>query len=438
MNKSTEIRYITIKLPSPFTALMAGILFVAIIIFLSPVKLLYIGSIYSWLYIEFSIASIFLGLLIGSKKVFFKSYPILITINSRYAKNIFFLIIMLSSVGVILRIYDKYFIRGASFANSMIENREVLMDAGTNIFSIVSSILYPLVLFIPFFYLFLRRIGVSKAIYFIITLVLASFPIVDGLFFGSRSLIMILLLLIIFYLYVLGYIKFKLNTKNIFFLFIFLVGFFLFNGYIFDARTRLIGLDPIDSTQVSVYAYFLPLTDSTQIWLDGTKGSIFYFFALGIINFMQYISHGFFELLYLVDKFDTSNIYYGKQQFAVILKFIYKLLHIPFSFETNQEGLVRTGIYNTLFGPIYYDFGFVGVLFSFIIGFIIGKISNIILIKRNFILFPIYLYMILIIYFSLVVNLITFAQGLYSFVSFVLFFIFSSFFKKPKWSIELE
>ena len=428
--------FIKIKIPSPFTALFAGVFFVFFCITMVPANYLYTGTIYSWLYIEASLILLFLGLLSGSKRLYFKSDSVYISSDFKTIKKILSTAVILSSLGVILRLYDKLVIRGASPFLNMMENRELLVESGTNIFSIISSFFYPLVLFLPFFFLLYKSAGGRQWYYSIAVSSLSAFPLFDGILLGSRSVMMIWLLLIVFYLYSFGY--FKMKPRFLILLIIGTAVFFIFNGFIFDARTKQIGIDPIESTQLSVYANFLPLSDGMKEYLLTTNNKISYYFLLGVINFLQYMAHGLFELLYLVDNFNIENIYLGQQDFAVVVKFFYKIFNIPFSFVENQGHLVRTGIYNTLFGPIYYDFTFFGIIFVFMLGFFIGKITKYIRKKNSFLLIPIYFYFLLLLFFSLVVNLITFAQGIYNFTSFAILYLFVTLFILRKKVIKNE
>jgi hypothetical protein len=430
MKNTTIFRKVTFKIPSPFTVLLGGILFIGLIIILFPVEILYTGTLYSWLYVELSLFFLFLGLLLGRGKLVFKNSKIDILLNIKTVKRIFILCLILTMFGMVLKVYDIFFVRGVSLLQGMMENREMLEESGSDIFGIISAITYPNILFLPFFYFVLKRLKSVNFILFSLFVLVVIFPVLNMVLLGSRSFLMIFILVNLFYMYILGYFNFKL--KNMTFLVILFFLFFTVSGYIFDIRTTMIGLDAVNSTQTSVYAYFIPLNNSMLQILNTTRESIFYYPILGSINFFQYMAHGFFELLYLIDHFNLHHLYYGQQDFAVFVKFLDKILNIPFSFADNQKFLVRTGIYNTFFGPIYYDFGFYGIFITFLLGIIIGKINKTIIFKQNYLIIIIYSYMLLLLYFILVVNLITFAQGLYNLISFVIFYMIAKLIMKLK------
>lgn len=423
MNNNSYV-YFTLTIFSPIKIFLIGVFFITFLIVIAPVKILYFGTLYSWLYLLLSIIFILLGLTLGMKSFRLKAQKTSIKISKKLLKTFFYLASLLAFFGVILRIYDKYFIRGVNLSMEVMQNRDLLTEAGANTFSVISSFFYPLVMLIPFLYLLLRRTHLNKIRHLLITISLSLFPVIDGILLGSRSTILVFIFLNILYLMSTNYINIKLNLKNIIIFFLFLVILFILNGLMFDMRTNLISIDPIKSTQTSVYAFFIPLENDYLNLLYSIEGSLLYFFILGMINFIQYMVHGVFELLYLVDNFNIEHTFWGEQNFAVIIKFIYKILDIPFSFSDHQQLLSRTGIYNTLFGPIYYDFHFFGIIFVFILSFFIGNIFNKI-VKGNIFLYPLYIYFISILFFSLVVNMIIFAQGLYTIVAFSLFYYIS-------------
>lgn len=422
-----KITVVKLKLiiPSAVSVFLGGIFFLLSLVLIAPVDYLYLGSSYSWLYVELSLLAVFAGLVVGAGGLRLKSKTVFISLRKKVLKKIFLFASFISAVGILLRIYDKYFIRGVSLQANVIENRDTLLASGINFFSVASSFMYPMAMLLPFIYLLLKRTQWSKPTYFVIVLLLSLYSFIDSISVGSRSIMGIFSFLIALYFYMLGYLKFKISFRNILLFIVLLVLLLSLSGYIFDTRTKLIGIVPSRSTQTSVYAYFIPLEDAWVKFLDANKG-IYYYFILGGINFIQYLVHGFFEMLYLVDKFDTHQVLLGQQNFSVVAKFVSYVLRIPFSFSANNDVLVRTGMYNTLFGPIYYDFALWGVFFSFLLGILIGKVFLSVL-RGNVLLIPLYAYFLLLLFFSLIVNMIVFGQGLYTIVSFLIFYVISRF-----------
>ena len=412
------MKNISIEIPSPFSALTWGMISYMFIYFISPLSPKYVGTLYSWSYIILSIGGLYLGLLFGYKRLTFKRKKIQIYIDVKALKKVFKIILIISILGVLLRIVDKYYLRGASLALDIVGNREALSAQSTGIISIISAILYPFSFIIFFYYLFLKRIKSISSIWLLFVIPIALFPIIDGVFFGSRSSALVFVSLFIFYLGIFKFLKLKLNIKTLVLSLLFFVAMFSLSGYMFSFRTESLGMDPVLSTQISGYAYFVQLDEEWTSFLYSVKGNLIYYFYIGVINFVQYVIHGVFELLYLVDNFNTENLTYGGQNFFIILKFFARIF--GFSLDFVRDAQLRLGIYTTFLGPIYYDFSYFGVLFSFLFGFFTGRLGANIFKKNKLTLLPLYLYMLVILFFVLVVSLLVSAQGMYVIVTFYL------------------
>ncbi|WP_373032503.1 O-antigen polymerase [Sulfurovum sp.] len=405
------MKKVSINIPSPFSVLTWGLMLYLFIFFISPLTPTYTGTVYSWSYLLVSISALYLGLLFGYKKLTFQARKIQITINIKVLKKVFKIILMVAIVGVLLRIIDKYYFRGATLALDIVENREALSAQSSGLISIISAILYPFSFIILFYYLFLKRIEAISTVWLSLVLPVSLFPIIDGLFFGSRSSALVFVALTVFYFGAFNFFKLKLNIKTLIIGITFLGIMFSLSGYLFSFRTESLGMDPILSTQISGYAHFVKLDMEWTNFLYSMQGNFIYYFYIGMINFVQYFIHGVFELLYMVDVFDTEHITYGGQNFFIIMKFFSKIIHFDLDFINNAQ--IRAGIYTTFFGPVYYDFAYIGVFFSFLFSFTIGRIASNIIKKGNITLLPLYFYLLIILFFSLVVSLLVYAQGMY-------------------------
>ena len=83
--------------------------------------------------------------------------------------------------------------------------------------------------------------------------------------------------------------------------------------------------------------------------------------------------------------------------------------------------MVRVGTFSTLFGPNYYDFGFLGgTIYVFILSLVYGKIYKNINQYRSISLIPLYMFFSIIFFFPLVISFFVSAQGLYFISSFIM------------------
>lgn len=412
---------VIVKIPSPMGVFIKGMCFFFLLAIVTPVNYWYWGTLYSLIYIFSCVLTLLTGIILGTRLLYAKSKVVTFRLDIGKLYQRFKVLILFVSIGVFLRLVDRFVYRGVSLSLDIFENRDAL-EEGANIISILSSFLYPMGFLIPFYLLLIKRFIYIPRLLMLSSLFLTLFPVLDSILFGSRSTLLTFFMIVFFYFYALsgkgfGYQKYLL-------LIFISLGLILLSGLAFDARTTLMGMDPIDSTQISVYAFFVPLSDDFSSFLRTIQGSFLYFLILGFINFFQYMVHGFFEMLYLVDNFDTDYVYYGYQNFNFIYKFLSALLNIDF--DVSFEYMVRRGSYSTLFGPIFYDFGFFGFIFCFVVGFFSGLLYRNI-VNGKFDLIPLYIYSLLILFFSFVVNFITFAQGLYYIVCFLLFYFLIKF-----------
>jgi len=276
-----------------------GILSYFFLYIISPLTPIYVGTLYSWSYLIFCILALYLGLALGYKRFTFKSKVMYFNINTKTLKKVLKIILFIAIVGVLLRIIDKYYLRGATLALDIVANREALISQGSGLISIISAVLYPFTFIIFFYYLFLKRIKAISSIWLLLVVPVALFPIVDGLFFGSRSSALVFITLIVFYLGVFDIFKLKFNIKTFIASIVFFLIIFSFSGYMFSFRTESLHMDPILSTQISAYAHFVQLDTKWTDFLYSINGNLIYYFSIGIINFIQYVIHGIFELLFM-------------------------------------------------------------------------------------------------------------------------------------------
>ena len=408
------MKNVTLLIPSSISALTIGLVFFILIFTLSPLTAKYSGTLYSWSYLLFSIIFLYFGLIFGCKKVSFKTRKIQLSVNVKVLKKIFMIIFIIALVGVILRIVDKYYIRGASFSIDFESNRLALSLEGAGFISIVSAMLYPFSFIVIYYYLFLKRLKEISLLWLFVVAPISLFPVIDGIFFGSRSSSLAYLVLTFLYLFSLNFIKIKFNLKTIV-VFLLLSAMFYLSGLMFSFRSEALGIDPILSTQISAYAEFVTLDPRWTDFLYSIRSEWSYYFYLGVINFAQYWVHGVFELLYMVDNFISQKATLGGASFFIIFKFFAVIFGFNLDFIADSE--VRSGVFITFFGSSYYDFLYFGVIFNFIFGFFVGRLEFKLFRLAKVGLIPIYFFMLIILLFSLVVSFLTGAQGIYIIVA---------------------
>jgi hypothetical protein len=332
----------------------------------------------------------------------------------------FVLSIILASTGILFRLIDRFYLRNVSLFQSGMENRELLEQADSGLLSILGALIYPICFVVLF--LFLKKNGRLFSILGVFSLVLFFFPTFDSLLFGSRSLILVNMLMLLLILRGCGRLKIKLlQLIYISIFFALLIGV---SGYIFLGRLDEMGLNVLDTIYLSGYA----TTVAPNNWVANELGQGLTFtntLLFSWLNFTQYYTHGLFEFNnFLLMSVDEHS--YGATQFNIVYKLLGKILPLPSLDVILYSVNPRPGVFTTFFGPAHMDFGyfspFVLFLWGIVSSFIHRKISS-----TDSYFSVLYYMVVIIIFFMPVVNFIQSAQGLYIIFSVVFFgFVYES------------
>src|SRR5690606_48193 len=155
------------------------------------------------------------------------------------------------------------------------------------------------------------------------------------------------------------------------------------------------GFSPAYSAQNSVYAFTLA-PNSLSMRLIQDPG-LFGIWGFLLINFLQYVLHGFLEFTYLLNNFN-ADFQFGAYTFRVIGK-------VFGTFVDSGSVTPRPGVYTTLLGPLWIDFGVVSLFFCFGWGWMMAYTYHKVCLGLYHYL-PLYAYMATVAFFAPVVNLI--------------------------------
>lgn len=398
---------------NPRQVVFLSTLFWIVIFLISPLEVEIEVNTIAVLFYIISFISFLLGSLTLDRKSLNAS-----KVNHGKTLKVFYINLIFSFIGVLFRFIDRYLLRGIAIQNDFLENRSIMEEESGNVFGILGSLFLPsiyIVVFLQVKYKILNSILSKVTIY-----LLLLFPIVDSILLGSRSNIFILF---VFVLFILIYFK-KINFSvfKITLLSSVLIGFFIFMSYMFINRTSVIAGDAI---------YEVVLDQSNiNYTVTGNKNFKEYFdnqsdllkpILLSYVITTQYIVHGVFEFSYLYSNFN-EQFTYGGYTFLVYKRFFFKVLSIPLDTKEVYSVIPRTGVYTTLLGPLYIDFGWFSILFMFIFGryyqlfyknSVLGDDISILLL----------LFFALVIYFAPIFNFINGAGGIFLFTNFIINYI---------------
>jgi hypothetical protein len=269
-------------------------------------------------------------------------------------------------VGVLLSIFDRFVIRGAPLSFDIIEARDVITEAGSGAVGVIAAAMSSFAaLGLVSCWLAralgqpLRRREEALAVFSLFIYLLLSVSL------GSRSVLLVSILM-----HLLAAIFFqrlrrgRIEWRTI----LTVIGALLFlvfaSVWLFLQRLEQMGLAPVDSIQLSGYAFTL---QPSQRLLDTLKGSgDFGYVGAAFYSLVLYVFHGFYEFCLLFDTYASPHLL-GAQALWLLLKFID--LASGQMLEVDMDSLIgfRTGVYTTFAGPMFLDFGLLAPVYSFLL-----------------------------------------------------------------------
>lgn len=330
----------------------------------------------------------------------------------------FYKVVVIAAVGILLRVYDRFIVRGVSIQLDALTNREMLETAGVNIFALWGGLLYPFC-FVPLFIVFGKQ--ERSPLKVAVAAVLFLYPVFDTFVIGGRSLILVTLSMLLLCLSYGGY------TRRHRRLFVFalpsslLVVIFFFTSIFLD-RLNLMGTDIQTSIFYSAYAF----TVEPKPWLLEYISELDMLSTLlfGVLHVSQYVTHGLFELDYLIANYSVDGIHaWGANQYVVFAKALSLMFAGGFDPLLAFRLQPRTGIFTTFLGPAWVDFGWFAVLHSFAFGAAAHYVWRRSALAGGGAFVPLYAFLCVVIFFAPVVNFFAVAQGIYLLTALSLFVV---------------
>lgn len=414
MNSFINISFL--KRYNPLKITLIGLFFWVFIFFIIPLKIKHQVGFLPFFYLFTNYLFFLLGIKIITPTKFKKEY--IYKTDKKILWKILYIVIFIAFVGFIFKIIDKFYIRGASFTNSISYNRILLEKSGASIMSIISAITNPFC-FLPLFLYYM--IQPRKKWLFIICLFLFFSASFEFIMLGSRSGLFVIIILFGAFLFYFKKLKITASKFLIVLGVLFFVG--IYSTQLFIERTKdFAKTDKVAIEHIlkrSNYNFTITPKEETKVKIITSNNKTVQAARLTMINFSQYYIHGLFEFGYLYNNYE-KNHYYGAYTFNIFMKFINIAFRTNFDLKKVQKAPPRPGVYTTFFGPIFIDFGWFSLIFMFFFG-VFQKLLYNKVIRGRFQFIPLLFYMLIINFFMPVFNFINGAQGLYTIFSFVMF-----------------
>ena len=403
----------------PERILLAGFLTYFVIFIVAPLEPtvpIFMGSIFFVLLcsISFWLGSRFSDILILKKYVRYASRDFIL----RKELALFYLCFGLGGFGTLVRLFDKYIIRGAGGLSGL-EARDALMETSASGLSLVGAALYPFG-YIPIFVYLGSKVIPKNRLYFYAALVLFIIPALDALVLFSRSFMLVSLAMIYFGASITFFKGRPLPAQLVLPAIGGIVTVILMSVLVFTWRLDEMQLDVVESIFQSGYGYAikpnafaLNLFETKSPWSNALSS---------ILPIAQYYTHSMFEFQILWSGADTQVHSYGALHFAPYLK-ILSILGVQYTLNL-WELFPRVGIFTSFFGPLWVDFGWYSMFVMFFLGIVVrhlGRLAS----SGDVGAYPLYSYFCVVIFFFPMVNFVISAQGMYSITAFTIFFILS-------------
>ncbi len=334
-------------------------------------------------------------------------------------QSLFTIVTTAAVIGIGLRIYDRFFLRGASLAEDVLLRRESLENAGSNIFSMFAAGLFPFC-FVVLFVFFLRpRDGKRHPFRLLFSLCVFALPGLNAILVGSRSIILTSVLLMSVYAFYFGMLRINGRSVSTIILTSILL-LFLFTSVFLD-RLQAMGLAPESSVYNSDYAASLKPNGWIAQKIDNPGSLLASNTYFTYLNLTQYAVHGVFEFSYLYQNFTGAHTW-GADTFSMYYKLGAFIFGLPGFEDRVLAAEPNSGVFTTFFGPLFIDFGWFGPLLVFGFGLVAQALWT--QVRRGDVgLAPFYFYLVIVIFLSPIVNLLSNGEGLFILTSFALFWL---------------
>lgn len=407
----TSVAYLKFYLPSRVLVLGAWAIF--LLWFLAPIDYVVSDSWESFAILA-SYSSVFLMSIYfscGLRRGRLIRCEINITVYRRLVNFIF----MIGFVGLMVRIVDRVFIRaGGQISLDFMANREAFAAEGGGALALLGGVLSSFLLFLPAFIAIARMAGDKRLRHWPMLMFCCVFALFDMLLQGSRSGMVIFVSVVMLSLLVTHYVRLRLFSALCIFSLAVLAVWAA--GMLFWVRTTQMGLDPLASMSISGYAKFAPASQGLidylgTVGVEGMGGLVYAFAHLS-----QYMTHGLYEFFYITENVDEPATF-GMLSFYIPVKIWFVSTGGTALEALLQAAQLRPGVYTTLFGPLYYDFGLYGGLVACVFfGAVVGRVSRHVM-DGDVAFLPMYLLFVTFVAYAPVVNLFVSGMGQYSIFS---------------------
>jgi hypothetical protein len=382
---------------------------------LAPIEVYRAQSDYPYYLLGGCLIGLLLGLVVFEPRT--TPAPVATSADLRHTlRQLYEIAFILGSIGIALRVADWVFLRGLSVDTDFIENREKIESAGSNAFAMIATVLIPFGLIPYMIHAVAKRNGEQVGRAWQAIGLATLWPLLTIVIGSRSSMFMSLGMLIVARLIIFP----RTSRKVIAFCAFLVIGLIYVGGLIFIERLTLIGLNVEQVIKISAFTHLVPVTQTyfsiTSSMSDWGRDTVFI-----MTTFIQYYTHGVPEFTYLVEH-ATAPEQGGTYTFSILARLAAILWGTNYDSTAALYLMPRFGIYTTMFGPFYVDFGPFTPVFCFAVGALVSWTRRKVL-QGEIAALPLYICFIMQVGAAIVINAIQSAYGVFYDIAFGAFWI---------------
>lgn len=406
----TKINTNLISKLKPAKVVLVALLVWMLLFFTAPLQINIELNIAAYVLMVLGVGAFLLGSYLPSKS--FST----IQLTENRLKSVVKVIIVIAAIGVVLKLADRLLIRGISLGAGNMMNRELMSSGSGNIVGVIGATLAPFA-YIPLFLIWKYKIR----LWFFLKLVvygLFLMQVFDAILLGSRSAIFVNFTMLFLYLLYFRKIILRWYTNILIGIVLFL--FAVVMNYLFVQRTKEFFGDKVYELVLneSGFNYTATATNAFKKKFR-SYGSVGKSAAFTYIVTTQYFTHGMLEFSYLYSEYDEPYKY-GGFSFDIYARMLDKVSPVQLSAGDPEEFMPRYGVYTTILGPFFVDFGWLLIPFMFLFGRVVKMVYRTAVKEVDWAVI-LYFYFFLVLAFWPVFNFITGAGGLYTITCILIF-----------------
>lgn len=414
---------VVFRIHSPLKLVFFPAMVIALLWVSAPIDFIFSGDAETLLYSSVLVILFGLGLFCGARR--WRSKSIIIEVSMQRVRRLVHLLALFGFSGLLLRFYERVILRaGGEITSDFMANRELIASGGSSSLALVAGFFATWLMLLPCAVMLLRKAGDMRMRYRLLAVLSLAYPFFDMVLQGSRSTLVMYAGVVFICFITLNRFRATPRALTLIAVGIVMMPFSLWlMGQVFAMRALQMGLDPILSMTTSGYAHFAPVSDELTRYLSATGMEGGNGFVYAFTHACQYLLHGMYEFFYVLKNIQGAGTE-GLLSFYIPIKIFSSLAGGGDVEQRIVDGMIRPGVYTTLWGPMVYDFGKLGALMaSLFFGYASGALSKKICSGRlEF--FPLYFLVFGFLIFGFVVNLFASGTGQYSiYSSLALYFV---------------